>query len=94
MLTHLGGRPLLQHADRIGMELTSLVTDLCYASPPFAAFWNDHSVLEREGGTRTFNHPEDGLLQYEQLTLSPTVRSDYKLVILMGPKPHKLCETR
>jgi hypothetical protein len=39
-------------------------------------------VLEREGGARSFNHPDDGLLHFTQHTFSPSERPDHKLVIL------------
>lgn len=66
-------------------EVSSLVQDLRNGSPHFARFWDDHSVLGREGGTRSFSHPLSGLLVYEQLTLNPAGRTDYKLVMLLGP---------
>lgn len=66
-------------------DLRDLAEELRRRSPLFARFWDDHSVLEREGGVRTFNHPADGLLRYEQVTLIPAGRSDCKLVMLLGP---------
>lgn len=66
-------------------DLSALVRDLQQASPLFARLWDDYGVLEREGGMRSFNHPLDGLLRYEQLTLVPAGRSDFKLVMLTGP---------
>ena len=68
----------------IGMQ--ELVRDLLRNSTSFARFWNDHAVLAREGGVRLFNHPEDGALRYEQITLVPAAHPDHKLVVLM-PKP-------
>jgi transcriptional regulator with XRE-family HTH domain len=64
--------------------LRALVERLRAASKPFAAFWSDHAVLAREGGARLFNHPNDGVLHYEQLTLAPAGRPDQKLVILLN----------
>jgi transcriptional regulator with XRE-family HTH domain len=64
-------------------ELVSLVEDLRRASPRFAEFWDDHGVLAREGGVREFNHPQDGTLRYQQITLIPAARSGYKLVMLV-----------
>jgi transcriptional regulator with XRE-family HTH domain len=66
--------------------LRALVDRLRAASPAFAAFWSDHAVLAREGGARVFNHPADGVLHYEQVTLVPVGRPDQKLVILLGPR--------
>ncbi|MGE0417892.1 MAG: helix-turn-helix transcriptional regulator [Acetobacteraceae bacterium] len=66
-------------------EMTALVEGLRASSPAFRRFWEEHHVQEREGGTRAFNHPTDGRLRYEQLTLRPAARPDYKLVMLLGP---------
>jgi len=66
--------------------LRALVDRLRSVSPDFAAFWGDHAVLAREGGARAFNHPRDGALSYEQVTLTPGGRPDYKLVVLLGPQ--------
>ncbi|MGA2792361.1 MAG: helix-turn-helix transcriptional regulator [Roseiarcus sp.] len=67
-------------------SLRALVDRLRTASPDFAAFWSDHAVLTREGGARAFNHPRDGALHYQQVTLTPGGRPDYKLVMLLGPR--------
>ncbi len=42
-------------------------------------------MLSREGGTRTFNHPKDGLVSYEQVTFNLASRPDLKLTILLPP---------
>ena len=39
-------------------------------------------MLAREGGARVFNQ-RNGVLRYEQLTLSPAGRPDQKLVMLV-----------
>jgi transcriptional regulator with XRE-family HTH domain len=65
--------------------LRALVDRLRAGSREFAAFWSDHAVLAREGGARIFNHPTDGVLHYEQVTLSPVGRPDHKLVMLLNP---------
>lgn len=67
-------------ADR---EVSALVDELCRASPRFAEFWNDQSVLARDGGAREFNHPQEGRVRYEQVTFVPPARSGYKLVMLL-----------
>lgn len=64
-------------------DIAALVQELCGASAPFAHFWNDQTVLAREGGTREFDHPEEGPLRYEQITLIPAARPGYKLVMLV-----------
>jgi transcriptional regulator with XRE-family HTH domain len=65
--------------------MQALVAGLRRESPPFARMWDDHGVLEREGGLRRFDHPLDGPLTLEQLTLRPGGRSAYTLVMLLDP---------
>ncbi len=72
--------------------LRALVDRLRTGNRDFAAFWSDHAVLAREGGARGFNHPRDGMLYYEQATLSPAGQPDYKLVMLL-PSPDSRTET-
>jgi transcriptional regulator with XRE-family HTH domain len=67
-------------------SLRALIDRLASGSRAFAAFWSDHAVLAREGGTRVFNHPHDGVQRYEQVTLAPAGRPDDKLIILL-PAP-------
>lgn len=59
-----------------------LVSELSDGSALFRSAWNEQLVLEREGGRRTFRHPIDGLLTFEQHTFAPAERPDYKLVVL------------
>ena len=63
--------------------LQALVEDLRAGSPVFQHGWNERQVLDREGGLRQFDHPEAGLLTYDQLTLLPTHDPRWKLVVLM-----------
>ena len=63
----------------------ALVDQLRRESPLFDTAWQAQAVTGREGGTRTFNHPESGLLAYRQHTFSPADRPDYKLVMLSQP---------
>jgi transcriptional regulator with XRE-family HTH domain len=63
-------------------EIQALVGEL-RRSADFARFWNDHAVLAREGGARRFNHPQDGTLHYQQITLIPAAHPDHKLVMLL-----------
>jgi transcriptional regulator with XRE-family HTH domain len=62
--------------------MSALVDQLKAESALFAREWNAQSVVAREGGSRTFMHPQDGPLIYEQHTFSPAQRPDYKLVVL------------
>lgn len=61
----------------------ALVSDIGDRSDVFARAWADQAVLEREGGDRAFNHPEDGRLRFVQHTFSPAERPDCKLVVLI-----------
>lgn len=63
--------------------MDDLVRDLRGRSAEFATFWNDHAVLAREGGLRTFDHPQDGTSRYEQVNFVPASRPDHKLVVLL-----------
>ncbi len=40
------------------------------------------SVSSREGGVRTFLHPEDGAMRFLQHTFGVAERPDHKLVVL------------
>lgn len=66
-------------------DLQALIAELSAKSPFFAESWHAHAVIEREGGTRTFNHPTDGFLRYEQLSFSLARHPDVKLVMLVDP---------
>lgn len=63
--------------------LRALIEELSAESPEFARFWNQHGVLGREGGKRTFNHPADGFLRYEQVTFNLASHADVKLTMLV-----------
>jgi hypothetical protein len=62
--------------------MQALVDDLRRRSRVFAAAWDEHAVLSREGGARAFHHPNDGTLTFRQATFTFTPRPDFKLVIL------------
>lgn len=71
-------------ARRVDAEpVRELVAGLSRRSPEFARLWGLRDVREREGGERRFRHPVRGRLAFEQLTLKPAVRSEYKLVMLL-----------
>ncbi|WP_083467858.1 helix-turn-helix transcriptional regulator [Methylobacterium tarhaniae] len=69
--------------------MDDLIRDLRRSSAEFAMFWNDHAVLAREGGLRMFDHPDDGRVCFEQVTLVPATQPDHKLVVLL-PRSHDL----
>ena len=61
----------------------ALVEKLRRESVFFRQAWDAQSVLEREGGPRSFHHPVDGLLRFNQHTFTPSERPGYKLVVLI-----------
>lgn len=61
----------------------ALIAGLRADSPDFARLWDGHAVATRDGGARRFHHPEDGLLDYEQVTLLPAAHPDHKIVMLL-----------
>ena len=63
--------------------LCGLVEGLVRDSAVFARLWREQAVLSREGGGRTFDHPHDGIVSYDQVTLVPAAHPDHKLVMLL-----------
>jgi len=63
--------------------LQALVEDLRRRSPFFAKCWSEHAVVDRTGGERTFDHPRQGRLFYDQVAFSVANRPDFKLVMLV-----------
>ena len=59
-----------------------LINELAARSAVFARLWSEHAVLGREGGERTFDHPLDGFLRYEQITMTLANRPEIKFVML------------
>ena len=66
-------------AKRLGLVVDELHRD----SLEFARFWDEHAVLGREGGERSFNHPKDGFLRYEQVTFNLAGVADFRLTMLL-----------
>ena len=64
-------------------ETRALVEGLRQRSAFFDEAWQAHAVTEREGGERTFNHPQDGFLSYRQTTFLLAPHQDVKLVVLV-----------
>jgi transcriptional regulator with XRE-family HTH domain len=64
--------------------LLGLVAGLRAQSPEFSHFWDEHAVLGREGGARTFRHPLQGFLHYEQVSFSLSGHPGLTLTILAG----------
>jgi transcriptional regulator with XRE-family HTH domain len=64
-------------------SLRGLIAELRQQSEEFAQFWMQHGIVGREGGERTFNHPTEGFLRYEQVTFNLASEPDLKLTILV-----------
>ena len=64
-------------------RLRAMVDGLRRDSALFDGEWNAQTVLGREGGLRTFMHPDDGVLAFTQYSYAPADRPDYKLVLLV-----------
>lgn len=62
-------------------EVEQLIKELS-SSNEFAQFWKQHDVLERQGGQREFQHPTQGLIHFQQITLRPVEQEQLKLVLL------------
>jgi len=62
--------------------LLRLIDELSAGSADFTHFWQQHDVLERQGGQRSFQHPVRGLVHYQQVTLRPGEHEHIKLVML------------
>ncbi|MFT3965460.1 MAG: hypothetical protein QM690_06230, partial [Sphingobium sp.] len=60
----------------------AVVDWLAAESEVFRAAWDRQAVAGREGGPRRFDHPQDGLLSFEQHSLSDAERPDFRLVML------------
>lgn len=62
--------------------MNAMLTELKEKSQFFALIWKEHSVMDREGGIRTFAHAQRGRISFQQHTFRPSDRADYKLVFL------------
>lgn len=67
--------------------IAGLIAALADASPDFARLWAEPAVHQREGGMRSFHHPRDGTLRFEQLALTLAARPGVKLTVLV-PMTH------
>jgi hypothetical protein len=69
--------------------LQALVEDLRATSALFTQCWTEHAVVDRTGGERTFDHPREGRLSYQQIAFALANRPDFKLVMLVPEAPPK-----
>lgn len=63
--------------------LDALIEALLTQSDRFAKLWAAQDVVTREGGLRKFQHPTDGALVLNQITLQLQGRPDLKLTMLL-----------
>ena len=70
-----------RHADQA--PLASLIAQLSGASAEFRHWWDAQQVLGRDGGLRRFQHPVQGLLNFNQVTLHLARQHEVKLVMLL-----------
>jgi transcriptional regulator with XRE-family HTH domain len=63
--------------------IVGLIEELSARSAAFKRYWHERVVLEREGGERTFNHPQDGFLAFEQVSFTQSGHHDLKLAVLI-----------
>jgi hypothetical protein len=64
-------------------DVREVLQDLLQQSPVFAHWWTRHTVIDRQGGVRDFQHPKSGRLSYQQITFRLATRPDCKLVMLL-----------
>jgi transcriptional regulator with XRE-family HTH domain len=70
-----------RHADQA--PLAGLIAQLSGASVEFRHWWGAQQVLGRDGGLRRFQHPVQGLLSFNQVTLHLARQHEVKLVMLL-----------
>jgi transcriptional regulator with XRE-family HTH domain len=61
----------------------ALLRELTAGSADFAAAWASQAVLARDGGRRSFQHPQRGRCEYEQYTLRVAQQPELKLTVLV-----------
>lgn len=66
--------------------MRAFVRQMTHHSEDFNHWWQQHDVMARAGGERSFHHADRGLVCYRQLTLHPAENGALKLVMLM-PQP-------
>jgi hypothetical protein len=65
------------------VRLQALAESLAARSGDFERIWRSQAVLNRDGGVRTFSHPERGDLQLFQTTFHLASHAGVKLVCLL-----------
>lgn len=70
-----------RQADQV--PLAGLIAELAGASLEFRLWWSAQQVLGRDGGLRSFQHPLQGALSFNQVTLHLARQHELKLVMLL-----------
>ncbi|MFB1030412.1 MAG: hypothetical protein QMC09_12115, partial [Thauera sp.] len=65
------------------VRLQALAESLAERSADFERIWRSQDVLNRDGGVRTFSHPERGESQFFQTTFHLASHAGVKLVCLL-----------
>lgn len=76
---------LARHPDDI--PLRALIDELRTASAEFAAWWDDHTVRDRQHGHKRISHPALGDLTLNYDTLVSPDGSDHRLFVLTPANP-------
>ncbi|MBG6221843.1 transcriptional regulator with XRE-family HTH domain [Janthinobacterium sp. CAN_S1] len=63
--------------------LAGLIAELAGASLEFRQWWGAQQVQGRDGGLRQFQHAQQGLLEFNQVTLHLARQHELKLVMLL-----------
>lgn len=63
-------------------DMKALASRLRRDSQEFDALWRAHAILGREGGRRLFQHPQDGRLAFDQVTLQVAGHERFRIVML------------
>lgn len=64
------------------IEMQELINELSAGSKYFVQYWKEQTVLHRDGGARSFNHPVHGKQNFLQTTLLVASQQECKLVCL------------
>lgn len=63
--------------------LAGLIATLTQTSNTFRQLWASQNVVSREGGSRKFSHPVQGILTFDQTTFQFAKQHGLKLVLLL-----------
>ncbi|MQM25984.1 helix-turn-helix transcriptional regulator [Glycomyces albidus] len=62
-------------------QLADLVGELTLGCPEFSGWWNDHQVLRRTHGTKTYRHPVAGEIEFAYESFEPPDDPDQGLCV-------------